>query len=34
MELDPTKPAMLLTEYRGYRLDPTMGKVDDDRSCN
>ena len=31
MELDPTKPAMLLTEYRGYRLDPTVGNDDDDR---
>ncbi|HET7880345.1 MAG TPA: response regulator transcription factor [Acetobacteraceae bacterium] len=30
MELDPTKPAMLLTVYRGYRLDPTMGQGDDD----
>jgi DNA-binding response OmpR family regulator len=30
MELDPAKPAMLLTVYRGYRLVPTVGKPEDD----
>ena len=25
MEPDPTNPALLLTEGRGYRLDPLMG---------